>query len=616
MKFFKNINARISYFCIRNKNLIIVDEYNKIYYLNEKLEIINSFKLPLKNKADEKSVKISNNGKFLLIAVKKYLFLWDLETKKLIKEFNEQTTDILSVGFSKDDKYFASGSISGDVYVYNTELKKPVLKLPKHKDFITDIDFDESGRVLYAGGFDKAVIFYDLINITKNERYLHLKPVKKLEYEKFLISSDELSYVVLWKEDNKEYKDIIKLYKEFSDFFIDRDFLLIANKDSILIYNLKDFVIENENFINLNDIDKITVFNNCLFVSKLNGEIYYKDLFEEKDELLNAVLKEDFIKAYDFLNKNPYLKFSKEYKQLKYILDLTIQKAKELFEKDEAKALSILNKLTAVRELREKIEDIIENFKNIKRLKFALNRNDYYLAYKLIEEYPLLKETKYYEDLEKRFNIVYEKAVEFISKGETENAKTVLKRFLDIPSKMIYIESIFNNPELVLKLKKAKEERNFKEFFEIINLNPALKNTKEYKEVMEYAEFLYKFIEKFIKEEKFEKAKKALEILKDIQGYEKKARSLMDIVDNSLKFLEFVKSEDLKNALEMAKKYTYLQDLKEYGEVKTKFNQILSKVEKYALNKDYLNAKKILMSANILDTNRGKYILMMKEKET
>ncbi len=615
MKFFKNINARISYFCIRNKNLIIVDEYNKIYYLNEKLEIINSFKLPLKNKADEKSVKISNNGKFLLIAVKKYLFLWDLETKKLIKEFNEQTTDILSVGFSKDDKYFASGSISGDVYVYNTELKKPVLKLPKHKDFITDIDFDESGRVLYAGGFDKAVIFYDLINITKNERYLHLKPVKKLEYEKFLISSDELSYVVLWKEDNKEYKDIIKLYKEFSDFFIDRDFLLIANKDSILIYNLKDFVIENENFINLNDIDKITVFNNCLFVSKLNGEIYYKDLFEEKDELLNAVLKEDFIKAYDFLNKNPYLKFSKEYKQLKYILDLTIQKAKELFEKDEAKALSILNKLTAVRELREKIEDIIENFKNIKRLKFALNRNDYYLAYKLIEEYPLLKETKYYEDLEKRFNIVYEKAVEFISKGETENAKTVLKRFLDIPSKMIYIESIFNNPELVLKLKKAKEERNFKEFFEIINLNPALKNTKEYKEVMEYAEFLYKFIEKFIKEEKFEKAKKALEILKDIQGYEKKARSLMEIVDNSLKFLEFVKSEDLKNALEMAKKYTYLQDLKEYGEVKTKFNQILSKAEKYALNKDYLNAKKILMSANILDTNRGKYILMMKEKE-
>ncbi len=238
------------------------------------------------------------------------------------------------------------------------------------------------------------------------------------------------------------------------------------------------------------------------------------------------------------------------------------------------------------------------------------------MAYKLIEEYPLLKETKYYEDLEKRFNIVYEKAVEFISKGETENAKTVLKRFLDIPSKMIYIESIFNNPELVLKLKKAKEERNFKEFFEIINLNPALKNTKEYKEVMEYAEFLYKFIEKFIKEEKFEKAKKALEILKDIQGYEKKARSLMDIVDNSLKFLEFVKSEDLKNALEMAKKYTYLQDLKEYGEVKTKFNQILSKAEKYALNKDYLNAKKILMSANILDTNRGKYILMMKEKET
>ena len=616
MKLFKNIEARVSYFCIRNKNLIIVDEHNKIYYIDENLKIIDFYEIPLKyNKPDEKSVRISNSATFLLIGIKNILFLWDLEKKSLIKEFIEQKQDILSVNFSKDDKYFAFSSIGGDVYVYNTELQKLVLKLPKHKDFITDIEFDETGNFLYAGGFDKAVIFYNLMNISKKERYLHLKSVEKIEYKNFLISSDKLSFTVLWREDNEDYKDIIKLYKEFKDFFIDNDFLLIANKDNILIYNLKELVIENSDFLKTDDIDKIAVFNNYFFISKSNGEIYYKDLFEEKDEFLNAVLKEDFVKAYEYLNKNPYLKSSKEYEKLDYMIDLTIQRAKELFEEDEAQALKVLDKLMAVGELREKSETVIENFRNIKRLKFALNRNDYVLAYKIIEEYPLLKETKYYQDLENKFNAVYEKAVEFISENEIERAKIILKPFMDIPSKMIYIESIFSNPEFVLKLKRAKEEKNFKEFFEIINLNPALKNTKEYKEVMEYGEFLYKFIKKFIKEEKFDKAKKALDILKNIEGYEIKAKELSEVVENSLKFLEFIKNEDLKNALKMTKKYTYLQDLKEYNELKTKFNQILSKAEKYALNKDYLKAKKVLTSANIQDTKRGKHILMMKEKE-
>jgi len=615
MTLFKNIEAKVSYFCIRNENLIIVDEHNTIYYINENLKIIDSYKIPLNyNKSDEHNVSISNDAKLLLIGIKNVLFLWDLEKKVFIKEFNDQKGDILSVNFSKDDKYFALGSIGGNVYIYNTELRKLVLKLPRHKDFITDIDFDETGNFLYAGGFDEAVIFYNLMDISKKDRYLHLKPVKKLEYKNFLISSDELSYTVLWSEDNKDYKDIIKIYKEFRDFFIDNEFLLIANKNNIMIYNLKNFVVENSDFIKTNDIDKISVFRNYIFISKLNGEIYYKNLFEEEDKFLDAVLKEDFLKAYEYLDKNPYLKKSKEYERLNYMIDLSIKRAKELFEKDEAQALRILDKLMLVGELREKIKEVIENFKNIKRLKFAINQNDYILAYKLIEKYPLLQQTKYYEDLENKFNAVYEKAIEFISENEIQKAKMILKPFMDIPSKMIYIESIFSNPEFILKLKKAKEEKNFKEFFEIINLNPSLKNTKEYKDVIEYAKFLDEFIQKFIKEEKFQKAKQALNILKDIKGYEQKVEKFEEIVNNSLKFLEYLKNEDLKNALEMSKKYSYLQNLKEYKDLKIKFNQKLSLAEKYAINKDYLNAKKILKSANIQDTARGKQILMMKEK--
>jgi len=615
MTLFKNIEAKVSYFCIRNENLIIVDEHNTIYYINENLKIIDSYKIPLNyNKSDEHNVSISNDAKLLLIGIKNVLFLWDLEKKVFIKEFNDQKGDILSVNFSKDDKYFALGSIGGNVYIYNTELRKLVLKLPRHKDFITDIDFDETGNFLYAGGFDEAVIFYNLMDISKKDRYLHLKPVKKLEYKNFLISSDELSYTVLWSEDNKDYKDIIKIYKEFRDFFIDNEFLLIANKNNIMIYNLKNFVVENSDFIKTNDIDKISVFRNYIFISKLNGEIYYKNLFEEEDKFLDAVLKEDFLKAYEYLDKNPYLKKSKEYERLNYMIDLSIKRAKELFEKDEAQALRILDKLMLVGELREKIKEVIENFKNIKRLKFAINQNDYILAYKLIEKYPLLQQTKYYENLENKFNAVYEKAIEFISENEIQKAKMILKPFMDIPSKMIYIESIFSNPEFILKLKKAKEEKNFKEFFEIINLNPSLKNTKEYKDVIEYAKFLDEFIQKFIKEEKFQKAKQALNILKDIKGYEQKVEKFEEIVNNSLKFLEYLKNEDLKNALEMSKKYSYLQNLKEYKDLKIKFNQKLSLAEKYAINKDYLNAKKILKSANIQDTARGKQILMMKEK--
>lgn len=614
MKIFKNISARVSYFGVKNDNLIIIDEFNKIYILNKNLEIVNSFKIPLKyNKPDEKSIKISHNGKFLLVGVERYLFLWNLETKKLIKEFKESRFDILSVGFSKDDKYFALGNINGEIFVYNLELKKVILKLPRHKDFITDIDFDETGSVLFAGAYDNGVIFYNLLDLEKNERYFHIKSVKKIEYKNSLISADELSYIVLWKKNNKDYEDIIKIYKEFRDFYIYKEFLFVALKETILIYNLKDLVIENDSFIKTEKIDKIVIFNDYLFISKLNGEIYFRYLLEEENELTKFINAKDFFKAYKLLTQNPYLKYSKGYERLKYLIDLNIKMAKDLFDEDEAKAIEILNKLMLIPTLRKDIEKIIENFKNLKFLKEAIKRGDYKFAYKLVEKYPLLKETKYFKELEEKFELVYEKAVEFITKGDINRAKILLKPFVDIPSKAIYIESLLYNPELVIKLKKAKEERNFKEFFKIIDLNPALKKSKEYKEVMEYAEFLYKFIEKFIKEEKFEKAKKALNILKDIKGYEQKAKELEEIIENSLKFLEAFKNKNFKEMIELIHKYPYLKNLKEYEKFKSKFNEITSQAEKFILNNDYLKAKNLLESVNIQDTKRGKNILIKEE---
>ncbi len=599
MKKILNLKARVSCFA-SSDFLIVIDEKNRVFYFDDAFKLKKAFKLKLDNNdPDENSVKVSYNKKFALIAIKNILTLWDLENKKHLASFL-QKNDILSVAFSKDDKYFASGNINGEVFVYNLKLRKKVYELKKHKDFITDLSFYEDRSYLVAGGYDECVIFHNLITLDKEEKYYHIKPVKKIEKENYLISCDAISCVVNWDEYKKDFKDITKFYKKFRDFFIFKNYLLLASDKNIAIYNLDNFVIESDNFLSLGDIDKITIFKNYLLISTISGEIYIKNLFEEENELLDLIIKEEYKKAFELINKNPFLKFSRGYKKLQTIIELEIKRAKELFLINEAQAIEILNKFLVVPELRNKIQKIIEEFKNYKKFVFAIKEENYALAYLLANRFELLKETKYYKLLEKKWQIAFERAKEYALKGDISKAKEILAPFMAVSEKLPLIKLLLQEAEIFKLLKEKLAKRDFKGFFDIIKNHPELKNTSEYEKVINYANSLYKLANKFLKEEKFEKAKKAALILQDIEGFEDKAQEILEKIEVALKFLHYIANKEYKKAIELSELYPFLKELQSYKNLIKKHNDIYEKVEEMMVNGEVKKAQELLNKEKII----------------
>jgi len=598
IKMLKNLKKRVTHFSANEDLLYLVDESNRVLIFSKNLIFLKGFKLKLPdNRPDEKSTKFSTDSKYLAITIKNITTLWDLNSKKHIANFKNKF-DILSIGFDKENRYLVMGDIAGEIKLYNLEIKKKVADIARHKDFITDISISDDLSEVIAGCYDKCVLFVNCTDFSKKERYLHIKKVKKVENKSYLVSADNLSDIVKWDLIKIDTKDRVDFYKEFRDFYIDEDILVVLTQKGVILYDLKAEVILNDNFLEFENGDKVYVFGHFLIISDENV-VWYLDLFEDEGKLLDFILEENFKSAYDLIDKNPFLKRSRGYERLERMIELIIKKAKDYFEIDPLKGANYLQKLLVVPHLRSRVEEIIKHYTNLIKFKNAVFENNFSLAYQLISQYPLLKETKYYQLLEKKWEIAFEKALKLLKEGKVSEAKEILTPFMTITQKQEIIEFILKDAKLLFLLREKLAKRDFKGFFDLIKAHPQLKNTKEYKKVIEYANNLYKKAVEFLKNEDFKKAKKAASILIDFPDFESKAVKILRKIEISLKFLAYLSEKNYEKAFELVKLYPFLKELKEYKDFINKWNDYLYKAEilmsegkkeeAYQLVKDYKN---------------------------
>ena len=620
IKKIKEYKSAVSYFKINNNGLVVVDEENRIYVYDNEFKLKNGFKIKLpKNKVNENTIDVSDDFKYLLLSVPKYpLSLWDIENKKLLQKYEWHQGDVLSVKI-KDD-YFLSGGMDGKIFLYSVPLKKMVSRIAKYKDFISALDMDD--EEVFAGSFDSAVIFADLSSLSMRIRKLHLHKVIKIINEKFLVSSSEKSDLIKWDRLNRSLKDKLTLYLEIRDFCIYENYLFVLIKNRVVLYDLQNEILINDNFYQIEG-SKISVFNDCMFIAEAN--VLYKINLIDENELLEAIIDKDYKSAYEIVINNPFLKKSKAYEKLKILYKLTIKKALKYYEIDEkTKAYELLKPFMNVLSKKEEILKIIEHFDNFIKFKKAYENKNYALLYQLADMYELLKNTKYYKLVEREWESVFEKAKNEAINGNVNRAKELLKNFLPVSQKKALINTLLQQAELFKLLKEKIAKKDFKGFFAIIKTHPELKDTKEYKTVMEYANKLYLKAKEALEKENFDVVLRVCEILEDIDGFELKAKELREKTKIILEFLR-VFNEDKNKAFEMIEKYPFLKDLSVYKIYQEKWRKKLQKAEdmafhgkiKEALNtlKEYENIKsKKPRIKNMLKSAYLNYIKQSKDK--
>jgi len=604
----KKVKADISFFKITESKIIVVDQQNRVYLFDGNFNLKSGFKIKLPpNRTDENSVKCDENARFLLLSSPSApLTLWDIEQRKLLGKFAFHRGDVLSVSFSQDG-YFASGGIDGNILLYSLEIKKMVSKLARHRDFITDITFD--GDKVVAGTYDKGVLFVDQSSLQKKFRSLHLKKTCKVEKKEFLTSASQIAEIIKWDSETCDFTDKFSAYGEFSDFFIYEGYVFILLKNRVVLYDLKNEVLINEMFIS-NGGDKIQVSKNHVYIAKSN-EIYKYPLYDEL-AFLNAIVDQDYKKAYDMVRENPFLKRTKAYEKLEQIYLSTVKKALKFYEHSlKSEAVELLKPFMNVLEKKEEISKIISHYENIIKFKKAFESRNYALFYQIAQMFDLLKNTKYFKIVEKEWEIKFEKAKELVLNGKITLAREVLKDFIPVSEKYPLINTLFKQAQIFSLLREKIAKKDFKGFFAIIKQNPELKDSKEYKEVMEYAKNLYEKALKALEDEDFATVLKSAEILEDIEGYEIKAQELINRAKISLEFLKCFNT-DKNRAFSLVEEYPFLKKLKVYRLYEQVWREKLKHAEKIAFEGKLKSALEYLNEYKDIKTKAPRIKSMLK----
>ncbi|OMJ91465.1 hypothetical protein SteCoe_5949 [Stentor coeruleus] len=83
-------------------------------------------------------------------------------SSSLISSFNGHTGSVVSVSFSPDGKFWATGSFDNQIKIWNLTTKKEEFSLIGHTSYVSSICFSPDGKILASGSGDKSIKLWDL----------------------------------------------------------------------------------------------------------------------------------------------------------------------------------------------------------------------------------------------------------------------------------------------------------------------------------------------------------------------------------------------------------------------------------------------------------------------
>jgi hypothetical protein len=268
------------------------------------------------------------------------------------------------------------------------------------------------------------------------------------------------------------------------------------------------------------------------------------------------------------------------------------------------------------------IYDLLSDQKN---LETYITSHQYDKAYELVTQNPLLKNSALYNKLENIWNKTINKAQNLLEKGEKEIAEQLLKPFIAIPLKRMFIQNLLKDFAEFEKFKMLVTKEKYPLAYSLAKQYPSFKETKYYK----HMENKWKNSFNKVREIIFDKNKENYikKILTPFRGVPEKS-ALIQSLFNEKEIYQLLQQKlakkDFKSFFDLINRYPFLTDLDEYKQA-LQFGERLLKAAKSSIKNgsyhkvlQYVNllqefpmyqedAKKLLHQANVL-TNFMQYI--------
>jgi len=587
----------------------VIDEKNTFrMYDIENHSFKGGFKINLPpNRPLENSVAISPNGKYLAIAVsgKKKTTVWEVSTKKLLYTLGWHKGEVLACDFDNNDEYLLTGGMDGRAYLWSMNLGKMVASLPHHADYVQAVAFSKNNVWAATGSFDKLISITNIssLNISFRKK-AHRAAVTQIKFLKNrMISGDKSGEIIVW---NYLKGEVIKRLPNVADMVIDFDwdeneeYLFVITKDrNVYLYDIKNYEMVTERFLRISELPSSITYvpeTGQLWIGSLKGSIYIFDLFENEKKLQEYLLKRDFSKAYELTIQNPFLKRSKYYAELEHTWDKMFNQAQKLLEKGEqARAKEILSLFLDVPSKRGIIQNILNDFSEFEKFKAAVLNRKYPLAYSLAATHPSFKDTVYYKKMEEEWKKLFHKAREMIKMNARDDMiREVLKPFRGVSEKTAIIQALFNDKQLYDLFKSKLQQKQFADFFALLNRYPFLYDTPEYEAAINYGEKLKEIANSELINGNYKKAMLLANTLEEFPSLKEEAKSIAQKAKVYSTFLSYLSQRDVDSIEKMVSDYPFLEESEDYLEYKKEVKERFKKAEEAATKGDAKTLKAIL----------------------
>ncbi|WP_127679473.1 WD40 repeat domain-containing protein [Nautilia sp. PV-1] len=619
-----NIRAAVSKIkYIGNNQLCIIDENNTVrIYDTATYKLLDGFKIKLpKNNPHENSVDISQNGKFLAIAVrnKHKTTVWSLKDKKLIYTLGWHKGDVLSVSFDREEKYLMTGGEDGRAYIWSMMTGKMVSSLPPHADYITAVAFSKNCLWGATGSYDKSITITNISSMDISYRKkAHKGAVTALRFmdKQQLVSGDKIGELIVWNyAKGKVQKRLANMVDRVFDIVFNGDesfmFVISDNNKKVSLYSMDDYELISDEFIKMLELPSSLEFiddKNILIVGTVDGGVYFYDLFEDERKLSAIIDKNEFEKAYELISKNPFLKRTKTYENLEDKWNKLLVLAQKKFEKGETElAKQILAPFLKIPSKRSLVQSLFNDFSEFEKFKKAVLSLKYPLAYSLVTKYPYLKNTVYYKKMEDDWKKVFKKAKEIIfQKGKEDEVRELLKPFRGVTEKTPLIQALFNEKQLFHLLHQKLLKKEFSEFFAMINRFPFLSDSEEYDKALRYGESLIEKARDLLKRGEYKKVINIVDLLEQFPMFKEEAEELKQKANILLEFHRILATNDLNLIEKFVKEHPFLEDVIDYRNIEKQWRDKFQKSEIYAAKGQVLDILEELQDYMSVKDKRNK----------
>lgn len=554
------------------ENLFLLDSKMVLHKVTNSLKNIKDYSL-FPDSEQYKHGAILHNGS-ILYEHEEIIKSFSVKSKKTIEYYwNEK--EIASISQSFDGRFIAVGYkrgnvtiylINGTVYqtvyfkygnvlniIFSNDSNKLVINYEKNKIVVHDVEYNVTlGTILVKAPFIHSA-FLDDKRIFGVSESGYTTIVDIHEEEVISSNNNEIKGATsISVTPDKEYGLIGQYDGTLTVIFIERNKILFSKK------------------LSRAEIIGIKWMGETLVISYLSGTVEFFLLRNDHESIKEHIEQRDFKSVGKIMKENSFLSlFSDIEKELDQAWNKDIfPKALDLIlDENQEEAKKLVSPFTHDVYKNRVFNIYIDKPEVPDKFQSSYEKKEYRVLYELAKQYPHLKKTSIFQEVEKEWDIAYSKAFRNMKKNLKDKAIAILKLFYDVESKKHLISTLINIPNMFISSANTYKNGSLDEYFATVSRSQVLKDTPEYKEISKKMDLV---LQELNNARKQDDVKKTIEIAKKLSLYRphrKRSKEILESLKDKITFMSYVNKNETRLAYRLVDKNHDITEMEEFKDL-------------------------------------------------